>query len=371
MLTKRLSIDKPLLILSGLLVLVGFLVFMSASLGLLARNNVLFESVNTNQLVLGLGGGLIALFITTRIPVGFFKQYSSWFFGAALIALILVFIPHIGMEHGGAKRWVNVGPVTFQPSEVYKYAFVLFFAAWISHVKHKISTFKLGTLPYIIMMIVSAVLILLQPDTATFGVIAIAGTAMFLAGGARWRDILLMGLIGILTLGILILTRPYVRDRIHTFLDPTHDPTGKSYQIQQSMIAIGSGGLTGRGFGQSVQKFNFLPEPIGDSIFAVAGEEFGFIGSVGIVLLYMLFALRGFYVASRIQDTFARMTAVGIVATIIAGSFINISSMLGIIPLSGIPLIFMSHGGTALFITLAAVGILLNISRYQVEKIYK
>lgn len=369
MLTKRLLIDKPLLIIIGLLVVVGFFVFSSASLGLLARNTSLFESVKTNQLVLGLGCGIILLAITANIPYKLFKRYSLFFYILSAIALALVFVPHIGVAHGGAKRWVDVGPITFQPSEIYKYAFVMYLATWISNVKGKITSFKYGLIPFGIIIAISGAFILLQPDTATFGVIAIAGTAMYLVGGAKWRDIFIMGGIGVLVIGLLALTRPYIRDRIHTFIDPTSDPSGKSYQIQQSMIAIGAGSIAGRGFGQSVQKYNFLPEPIGDSIFAVAGEEFGFIGGSLIILLYIAFSLRGLYIASRIQDLFGRLVTVGIVILVSSGSLINISSMLGIIPVSGIPLIFMSHGGTALFVTLGAMGILLNISRYQVDKI--
>lgn len=148
-------------------------------------------------------------------------------------------------------------------------------------------------------------------------------------------------------------------------LDPSRDALGSGYQIQQSLIAIGSGGIFGRGFGQSIQKFNFLPEPIGDSIFAVASEEFGFIGAVGLISLFLFFALRGFKVVSRVPETFGMLLGVGIITLIISQSFINIGSMLGVLPLTGIPLIFVSHGGTAMLFALAEVGIVLNISKSQ------
>ena len=151
-------------------------------------------------------------------------------------------------------------------------------------------------------------------------------------------------------------------------MHPANDPTGSGYQIQQSLIAIGSGGVFGRGFGQSIQKFNFLPEPIGDSIFAVASEEFGFVGSVLIILLYLVFTFQGLRIAARAPDTFSALLVVGIIILITSQSFFNIAAMLAITPLSGTPLLFISHGGTALFFALASVGVVLNISRYQLKK---
>jgi cell division protein FtsW len=343
----------------------GFFIFSSASLGLLARTQTLFKSVTLNQTVFGLIGGSIAMFITSRIPYLLWKKYALPILIFGIFLLLLVFIPGIGFEHGGATRWVNLRFVSFQPSEIYKIAFVIFFAAWLSNVKNKVKTFKYGTGAYLVLCGITAALLLTEPDTATFGVIVLTGLVMHVIAGARIRDLLLIFAAGILGIAILAMARPYVMDRIETFINPAHDPTGQGYQIQQSMIAIGSGGLTGRGFGQSVQKFNFLPEPIGDSIFAVAAEEFGFVGSVGIILLYVFFAFRGFKIATRAPDMFGGLLAVGIVILIVTGSMINISSSLGLFPLSGIPLIFVSHGGTALFITLAQAGILLNISRYQ------
>jgi cell division protein FtsW len=168
---------------------------------------------------------------------------------------------------------------------------------------------------------------------------------------------------GLLGIALLAFTRPYVMQRISTFFDPGSDPQGASFQVQQSLIAIGSGGMFGRGFGQSVQKFTYLPEPIGDSIFAVAAEEFGFVGSVFLLLLFVLFAARGLKIASRTNQIFPRLMIVGIVIMIVSQAFVNIGAMLGVVPLSGITLPFVSHGGTSLFITLVEVGIVLHISR--------
>lgn len=365
MATSSKSIDKPFLLSIISLMVAGFLIFSSASLGLLARTEDLFKSVSFNQLGFGLGLGTLAMIITSHINYRHLKRFAVPLYICSLIGLILVFIPHIGFAHGGARRWIDVFGFSIQPSEIYKICFVIFFALWLSKVKNRVATFRYGTLPFLILIGISGALIVSQPDTATFGVVACAGVAMYLSAGARWRDLFIFIAIGLLGIGVLALTRPYIMDRIETFINPAHDSTGSGYQIQQSMIAIGSGQLLGKGFGQSVQKFNFLPEPIGDSIFAVAGEEFGFVGAVLIILLYVIFALRGFKIAAHTPDLFGRLVVVGIVILITSGSFVNISSMLGLIPVSGVPLIFISHGGTALFIALAEVGIILNISKYQ------
>ena len=187
---------------------------------------------------------------------------------------------------------------------------------------------------------------------------------MALAAGMRVRHIFFFCLAVALGLAVLALTRPYLLDRVTTFMHPVGDPTGSGYQIKQSLIAVGSGGWFGRGFGQSVQKFHYLPEPTGDSIFSVAAEEFGFVGSVAIIGLFVLFALRGFHIAARAPDRFGGLTVVGIVILIITQSFLNIASMVGLVPLTGEPLVFISHGGTALLFALAGVGMVLNISRF-------
>jgi cell division protein FtsW len=192
-----------------------------------------------------------------------------------------------------------------------------------------------------------------------------SGLCMYIVAGAKMRDLGIIVLIGVIGLAGLFATRPYIKERFMTFLNPAENSLGAGYQIQQSLIAIGSGQVFGKGFGQSIQKFNFLPEPIGDSIFAVAAEEFGFVGSITLIFLFIYFAMRGFKIAANVPDSFGMLLTVGLVVLIISQSFMNIAAMLGIIPLSGLPLLFVSHGGTALFFTLFAIGILFNISKHQ------
>lgn len=356
--------DRVFLVIVSVLLIAGFLIFTSASLGLLARTGANFSSVALNQFAAVLIGCVTA-FITSKIHYTFWRRWSFYIFLAALILTLLVFLPKIGLEFGGGKRWLALGPVTFQPAEFLKIAFVMYSAAWLSAAKEKLITFKGGMLPVIIMLAIAGAVLLKQPDTDTFVIIFLAAMGMFIVAGGRFRHLLVVSIISLLCFAALIQARPYLMQRVTTFLDPTEDSLGSGYQIQQSLIAIGSGGWYGRGFGQSVQKFSYLPEPIGDSIFAVAGEEFGFIGGVSLLALFLFFTLRGLRIAAKSPDSFGGLLVTGVVILIVSGSFMNIASMLGVIPLSGLPLIFVSHGGSAMIFTLFQVGIILNVSKFR------
>ena len=359
------KMDRPLIIIIGLLVIVGFFLFSSASLGLLAREGARFSSVAFSQLVLGIGLGTLALFIVSRIHYRFLKKYSVYFFAFSALLTLLVFVPAIGFSSGGATRWISLGPASLQPAEVLKIGTVLYLATYLANMKGKLGDFKKGIIPFVLILLVPAVILLLQPDTSTLVVIASAGTGMFFAAGARWRDIGVLILVAILALGALIAVRPYVLDRITTFIHPAEDQLGSGYQIRQSLIAVGSGKVVGRGFGQSVQKFGYLPEPTGDSVFAVAAEEFGFAGAVLIIGLFVAFIVRCFWVAVRAPDYFGGLIVIGIALLVTTQAMVNIASMLGVIPLTGLPLPFISHGGTAMLVMLASMGIILNVSKYS------
>lgn len=360
---KKTKIDIPFLASVGILVVVGFLIFSSASLGILSTNAVKYSNIAFNQTFLGLFLGSIACFIASKIDYKLYKKYSLYIFIASVIITALVFVPGIGVKHGGAHRWIHLGSFSIQPSEILKIGYIIFLAAWLSKVKDKVQTIKYGLIPFGILSSIVALLILKQPDTATFMVAFFPGLAMYLTAGGKWKYIFMIGAITILGVAIMAFTRPYVMSRITTYMNPAENALGSGYQIQQSMIAIGSGGVTGRGFGQSIQKFSFLPEPIGDSIFAVYSEEFGFIGGVVLIILYIFFAFRGLKIAGRVPDPFGRLVVVGIVILITSQAFVNISSMVGVLPLSGVPLPFVSHGGTALFMNLLEIGIVLKISK--------
>ncbi|MBI2086574.1 MAG: putative lipid II flippase FtsW [Candidatus Zambryskibacteria bacterium] len=361
----RIKVDKPFLIITVILIVAGFFIFSSASLGLLARESSNYSNVAFSQTVLGLFLGTVAMLVATRLDFKIWKSSAFYILFAAIILNILVLHPFVGIEHGGARRWIELGQFSFQPSEVLKFAFIIYFAAWAAGAKEKMRTFRWGFLPLLALIGICGWLLLKQPDTDTFLLIVLTGMAMFIAAAGRWRYILFCLLAGLIGLSFLAYSRPYVKERLETFVNPTADSLGASYQIQQSLIAIGSGGLFGKGFGQSVQKFTYLPEPVGDSVFAVAAEEFGFVGSVLLLAIFALFATRGLKIASRTPSAFGRLTVVGIVIMIISQAFVNIGAMLGVLPLSGITLPFVSHGGTSLFITLFEVGVVLSISKTQ------
>jgi cell division protein FtsW len=333
---KGIKVDKAFLAVSVILIVAGFFIFSSASLGLLAKESSNYSSVAFSQTVLGLFLGTIGMVLAARMDFKIWKSAALYLFILAIILNILVLIPSIGVAHGGARRWLMLGGISFQPSELLKLSFILYFAAWAGSVKDKMAT-----------------------------LIMITGLAMFIAAGGRWRYVFMVAVVGVIGLAFLAYTRPYVMQRITTFFNPSKDAYGAGYQIQQSLIAIGSGELFGRGFGQSVQKFTYLPEPVGDSIFAVQAEEFGFVGSVLLIAIFVLFAVRGLKIASRVPGGFGRLTIVGIVIMIVSQAFVNIGAMLGVLPLSGITLPFVSHGGTSLFISLVEVGIILSISKTQ------
>ncbi len=364
---RREQFDTPFLVITGILVLFGFFIFASASLGFLARQEGLFSAVFINQLA-SLGIGIVALFVATRIKPPVWNKYAFYIFLISLIATLLVFIPFLGSEFGGARRWLSFGFLSFQPSELLKFGFIIYYAAWCAGVRSKIQTLKYGVAPLLILLAIAGAILALQPDFGTLIIIGIGALSIFVASGASWKHITLLvagGLGAVVLLGSFV---PYVHGRLLPFVDPSRDPLGSGYQIQQSLIAIGSGGITGRGFGQSVQKFNFLPEPIGDSIFAVFAEEWGFIGSVLLIILFLAFLARGYRIANKAPTPFTRLVVIGFTTIIVAQSFINIGAMLGILPLTGDPLVFVSHGGSSLLIALIEIGIILRISTYTASK---
>ncbi len=347
------------------LLIVGFVIFISASMGLFAREGADFVRIITRQLIFGFLFGGTALVLMSQVHYRNLRRFAFYIFLASIAISLLVFVPGIGFESGGARRWISLGIVSFQPSELLKIGFVIYLSAWLSGIKGNMHSFKYGVLPFILLIGVVGTILFFEPDGGTLLVIAITAGCMYIAAGAKIKNILTLFVFGAILAGLIVWQKPYILDRLTTFLQPELDLQGSGYQINQSLIAIGSGQFFGRGFGQSIQKFSYLPEPIGDSIFAVTAEEFGFLGSVTLLALYMTFLVFGLRIAKHAPDLFGGLLVVGIVILVVSQSLINISAMLGIFPLSGMPLIFVSHGGTALAVTLASLGIVLNVSKYQ------
>ena len=361
------SVDLILLSLISILVVIGFFIFSSASLGLLARSGASFSSVAFNQFFFGIIGGGIALIVTSAIYYRNWRQYALYIYVTGILFTLAVFIPGLGMTHSGATRWIDIGFTTIQPSEFLKVAFVIYIASLLSGTHRQIESWRYGLLPFVGVLASAGVVMLALPDTDTFMIMVGAGIAMFVAAGAKWKHILMLAGAGLVMLVVIALARPYVMDRITTFFNPGSDPLGSGYQIEQSLIAVGSGGFLGRGYGQSIQKFEYLPEPIGDSIFAVYAEEFGFLGSTILIFLLAFFTFRGFKIATQAEDLFGMLLVVGFMTLIASQAFLNIAAMLGVAPLSGLPLPFISHGGTALIAILASLGIVLNVSKYRLH----
>ncbi|HCC05751.1 TPA: stage V sporulation protein E [Candidatus Nomurabacteria bacterium] len=359
-------IDKTLFVTIIIILFFGLIIFGSAALGVLSINEVKFYSVVKTQLIFALIGGAIALLIGMTIPYKFYQKHAYLIFSTALLFTALVFMPGLSRYHGGAHRWIDIGSFSLQPSEVLKLAFVIAVSAWCTKYRPLFKNWKYGMLPYMLGAGAVSLIMLLQPDFGTYLVIMSSSFVVYFVGGARKKQmytLILLCIIGFIT---LIAVRPYMLERINTFFNSSQDIRGSSWQLNQSLIAIGSGGLFGRGLGQSVQKFNYLPEPIGDSIFAVLGEEIGFLGVIIIVILYGIVGIRGYIISTFAEDQFGRLLAIGIVVIIISQAMINIGSMLGILPLMGVPLPLVSHGGTALMAALFELGVLLNISKTSI-----
>lgn len=355
--------DRLLFVNVFLLIFAGIFIFFSASLGFLERGSTFYKIV-FNQVFLGLVVGFILFFFTFKIN---YKQWEKWALAILIFAILLNFlvvVSPLGFEYNGAKRWLKLGQFSFQPSELLKLALIIYLSAWFASRRESVGSFRAGFFPFVFIMGFSSIVLVLQNDVGTLGVIAISSLLLFVIAGGRFSQVIILILMGVLLLFLLAQVRDHLSERISVFLDQSIDPTGMGYQIKQALIAIGSGGFLGRGFGMSIQKFNYLPEPIGDSVFAVFAEEFGFIGSVALVGLFLFFLYRGFYISSRAPDLFAKFLGSGIVILIVTQSFINISAMTGILPLTGIPLVFISKGGSALAIAIAETGILINISKY-------
>ena len=357
--------DYPLFYIATSLTVFGFFMLGSASIGLVGRASVNPLTIIAKQVALGGGLGFSLMLVASKLNYRLWCRFSIITLILSSLLMLLVFAPGIGFSHNGAARWILVGPFSFQPSEFFKLAFICYIAAWLASRKEEIKSAEFGLLPFLTMTAIASVLFAMQPDIGTLGIVVVAAASLFFAGGGRIWHLFLAGLVIVVAAGAIIFAEPYRRERVLTFINPQSDVQDSGYQLHQAEIAIGSGGIFGRGFGESSQKFSYLPEAIGDSIFAVIGEEFGFIGLVALIFLFLAFMWRAFLVLARVRDQFARLFGFGIVILIVSQSFFNMAALTGILPLTGIPLPFVSQGGTSLAATLMSVGILLNVSKYS------
>ncbi len=318
-----------------------------------------------HQLIFGLIPGIAALLAFSRIPYTFWQKHAFHLLILSIVLLILVFIPGFSAGIGTAHSWISIGGIfSLQPSEVVKMTFLFYLAAWLGkRDEYGVKDVHSGFLPFLLVLGTIMLLMILQPDVGTMSIIAAMSLVVYFVAGAPLTYVFGLIATGIGMLTLLITMAPYRAARFTTFLNPELDPQGIGYHINQALLAIGSGGIFGVGYGHSRQKFQYLPEVSGDSIFAVISEELGFIFALLTLALFTVFLWRLLRIAQQTPDKFGKYFVIGVGAWITIQAFVNIGSMVALLPITGVPLPFISYGGTSLAVTLAAIGVVLNISR--------
>ncbi len=315
--------------------------------------------------------GGIACFFVSRIDYHFWRQWSIPVLVGSILTLILVLLPHVGVEGGGASRWLNLGPLPqFQPSEVAKAALILYIADWLTKRGPRLQNWRTGLFPFAVILGGMIFLVMLEPDLGTSSVLAIIGITMLLVAGANLKQFALFLGSGALAFIVLAFSASYRRDRLMLFLKPEEDlwTVAGGWQLIQARLSFGSGGLFGVGLGASRLKYGWLPAAHTDAIFAVVGEELGLLGCACLLALFLMLAIRGYRVAFRAPDPFGALLATGIVSWIVFQALINIGGITTTIPFTGVPLPFISYGGTSLMVVLGITGVLINISRQTDER---
>ena len=347
-----------------ILMLFGLVMISSASAIISHENFEVNDYYFWRQLV-SLGVALVIWFVCQSVPLKAWQVSAPLIMLISFATLIAVFVPGIGSSYGTASSWLDIGFLpNIQPAEYAKFALILFLAYYFQHRGKEVRGFAEGFIPFALFLAVVTGLIMAQPDFGTSLIVILIAVMMYFVAGANPMHLLFGGVLG----GALFLTvvrqKAYIMNRFLAFLDPAVDPLGIGYHIQQSLIAIGSGGILGHGFGNSRQKFEYLPEAQGDSIFAITSEELGFIGVIVLLIAFTIIALRGFRIARRVEDPFAKLVATGITSWITFQALINMGVNLALMPTTGVPLPFISYGGSSLVASTAAIGVLLHISQY-------
>jgi cell division protein FtsW len=312
--------------------------------------------------VIGVSLGIVALFACAHLHLTTYRRIAFPFAALAIVGITLVLSP-LGMASGGAQRWIPVMGMSVQPSEIAKLALVLYLAWWLAQHRDRVAEFKFGTLPPVVLIVTAAALLLMEPDFGTAVLLAIVLTLMLFVAGVPFRHIGLLLAAAIPSAVALVLVSPYRWARLLSFLDPWSDPRDAGFQLVQSFITFGSGGLTGVGLGESRQKMFYLPAAHTDFIFSVIGEELGLLGAIVVLALFFVLAFRGIRIAVRHPDPFGRLLAFGLTALLALQALVNTAVVLGLLPTKGLALPFVSYGGTAMVVALASTGILYGLSR--------
>lgn len=360
---RRAGVDRTLLLILALLMMCGLLALFSATYyKAIDHGDALLE---VKRQLVGIGLGAVLMLVTCRIPYTFWRQPRVVVaaLASSYALLVLVLVPGIGVYLNGSRRWLNIAGMSFQPSEVAKIASVLYLAATLSYRVEQVEKLWRGIVPLLIVPAVMFLLILQQPNLSTAGSIMIVAVLMMLLSGAKWRHLSLMGVAGLIVGSIYAWIEPYRRERLLSFRNPFAQMSDEGYQLAQSLIAIGSGGLFGRGLGQGRQKFSYLPYPESDFIFAIVGEDFGLFGCAVVILLFVAFAFAGMRIAVSCPDRYGCLLAAGLTAMIAVQAMLNIAVVIGVMPTTGLPLPFFSAGGTSISLLMASTGIILSVSR--------
>jgi cell division protein FtsW len=316
--------------------------------------------------------GIVVGLASSSIYFARWRRYAVPLLVLAVLMIMALAVPGLHFTVNGATRWLRLGPFSFQPAELLKLALVVYLAAWLENKReNQLASLSEGVIPFSVMIaIASVIVVIFQRDLGSMLVLAMAALGMYFVAGIRWRHLALLLGGGFLAGVVAVVAFPHRLSRLTTFLHPTQDCLGSGYHICQALIGIGSGGLFGVGLGKSIQIYGYLPEAPNDSIFAVIGEEFGLIGSLIIITLFGVLIYRGLEIARKSPDSFSRLVASGITLIFMFQTFINIAAMLGLVPLTGIPLPFVSYGGSSLVIMMGGAGLLFNISKYTKESAY-
>ena len=310
----------------------------------------------------GLILGLIAYFILSKIDYHIWRKYAFGFLLFSVLLLILVFIPGLSANYGKARSWISVFGFSLQPSEFVKLSFLLYLAAWLETKKRDLSDIREGIGPFVVVLGLIGGLMLMQPDIGTLSIITLVSLIVYFVGGGRKTHIAVIVLIGMVLFVLMLQFKSYQINRFRCYVDPSFSSDDICYQINQSLIAVGSGGVFGRGLGESRQKYMYLPEVSGDSIFAIIAEETGLIVSGILIILFLIIFYRGYKIALAAPDDFGRILAIGISSWISIQAFVNIGGIINLMPMTGVPLPLISYGGSAILSSLSAFGILINIS---------
>ncbi len=354
-------LDKVLLAILIFWLLMGFLIFSSAALGLMAKNNSLLSGILIKQVASLILSFILMLFVA-RIPFKKILNSAPYLYLASILLSLLVFVPGLSFSAGGARRWIVIFGQSLQPSEFMKYSSILFITYLLLKYKRCIKDVKSLAIPAAVAALPLAILIM-EPDTSTSFVIVFALAVSYFLFGAPWKNIMIATSLTVILFAGVVMSHPYILKRFSSFANSNQDLLGASYQINQSLIAIGSGGFFGKGYGQGVQKFGYLPEPVGDAVFATLAEEFGFLGVFVLLLLLSLFVLRAFKLAKYSRSLAASTVIVALSLSIFIQAFVNIAAMSAVLPLTGLTLPFFSLGGTSILATLLAFGVIFSAAK--------